>query len=59
MPAPPPLSFFTGRMPFLPPNQQCQSTEGTEPRKIVQTIYRPDGGKKIGLCPTRFRFQRL
>ena len=20
--------FFTGRMPFLPPNQQCQSTEG-------------------------------
>jgi len=26
---PPPLSpsFFTGRMPFLPPNQQCQSTE--------------------------------
>ena len=26
----PPLSFFTGRMPFLPPNQQRQSTEGTE-----------------------------
>ena len=24
----PPLSFFTGRMPFLSPNQQCQSTEG-------------------------------
>jgi len=23
----PPLSFFTGRMPFLPPNQQHQSTE--------------------------------
>jgi len=22
------LSFFTGRMPFLPPNLQCQSTEG-------------------------------
>jgi len=22
------LPFFTGRMPFLPPNQQCQSTEG-------------------------------
>jgi len=21
--------FFTGRMPFLPPNQQRQSTEGT------------------------------
>jgi len=29
--APPPLQpakvFFTGRMPFLPPNQQCQSTD--------------------------------
>jgi len=24
----PPLNFFTGRMPFLPPNQQRQSTEG-------------------------------
>jgi len=24
----PPLSSFTGRMPFLPPNQQRQSTEG-------------------------------
>jgi len=27
-PAPTTL-FFTGRMPFLPPNQQRQSTEGT------------------------------
>jgi len=25
----PPFSFFTGRMPFLLPNQQRQSTEGT------------------------------
>ena len=24
----PPLGFFTGQMPFLPPNQQRQSTEG-------------------------------
>ena len=23
-------SFFTGRMPFLPPNQHCQSTEGNK-----------------------------
>ena len=23
-----PLSFFTGQMPFLPPNQQLHSTEG-------------------------------
>jgi len=28
----PPLSFFTGRMAFLPPNQQRQSTEGYEGR---------------------------
>ena len=27
-PAPHHLVFFIGRMPFLPPNQQCQSTEG-------------------------------
>jgi len=27
-PPPPSPLFFTGRMPFLPPNQQCQSTEG-------------------------------
>jgi len=26
----PPLKFFTGRMPFLPPNQQRQSTEGKQ-----------------------------
>jgi len=26
----PPLGFFTGRMPFLPPNQQRQSTEGNQ-----------------------------
>ena len=24
----PTTQFFTGRMPFLPPNQQCQCTEG-------------------------------
>jgi len=23
-------SFFTSRMPFLPPNQQCQSTKGKD-----------------------------
>ena len=28
------LSFFTGRMPFLPPNQQRQSTEG-----FKKTVY--------------------
>jgi len=29
-PSPPSPHFFTGRMLFLPPNQQCQSTEGSE-----------------------------
>jgi len=27
----PPLSFFTGWMPFLPPYQQRQRTEGSDP----------------------------
>jgi len=40
----PPLSFFTGRMPFLPPNQQRQSTEGTYEIKynniiVERTVY--------------------
>jgi len=30
----PPLSFFTGRMAFLPPNQQRQSAEGNERNKL-------------------------
>ena len=34
----PPLSFFTGRMPFLPPNQQRQSTEGKQTNSIKQKI---------------------
>ena len=33
----PTTQFFTGRMPFLLPNQQCQSTEGTTPN--VYTLY--------------------
>ena len=30
-----PLSFFTGRMTFLPPNQQCQCTDGKQLRKLL------------------------
>jgi len=30
----PPLTFFTGRVLFMTPNQQCQSTEGNEPTKL-------------------------
>ena len=29
------LSFFTGRMPYLPPNQQCQSTEGKKDYEYI------------------------
>jgi len=29
-----PLSFFTGRMPFLPPTQQHQNTEGNQQNHI-------------------------
>ena len=39
MPAPT-TQFFTGRMPFLPPNQQCQSTEGTLDRRKITHILR-------------------
>ena len=34
----PPLSFVTGQMPFLPPNQQHQSTEGCTGRRPLNRI---------------------
>ena len=41
----PPLhyKFFTGRMPFLPPNQQCQSTEGqlAPKQRLINKPTRP------------------
>jgi len=37
----PPLSFFTGRMPFLPPNQQHHSTEGHVGSKTLHQQNRP------------------
>jgi len=33
----PPLKFFTGRMPFLPPTQQHQSTESK--KKLLQNEH--------------------
>ena len=36
----PPLSFFTDRMPFLPPDQQCQSTEGNKWNSVVQQSHK-------------------
>jgi len=34
------LSFFTGLMPFLPPNQQRQSSEGINTRGNLLEIYK-------------------
>jgi len=34
----PPLSFFAGRMPVLPPNEQRQSTEGLKKKKAKVTV---------------------
>ena len=39
----PPLSFFTGRMPFLPPNQQWQSTIGRLEQKCFQLMTKSTG----------------
>jgi len=38
-PAPHHSVFFTGRMPFLPPNQQRQSTEGTHKKCKSKYIF--------------------
>ena len=40
-PAPHHSVFFTGRMPFLPPNQRCQCTEGTIKDNLLAS-YCPD-----------------
>jgi len=34
-----PLSVLTGWMPFLPPNQQCQSTEGKKNQEKVGKLW--------------------
>ena len=49
----PPLCFFTGRMPFLPPNQQRQSTEG-KPVPGFKTGYRFSGSRLTSLAFSAF-----
>jgi len=44
----PPLSFFTGWMPFLPPNQQRQSTEGNLADHLQQKNCTEGSGHKVG-----------
>ena len=48
----PPLKFFTGQMPFLPPNQQRQSTEGksTEGSSYNKNTYRRLDGQRMSAC---------
>jgi len=68
MPAPHRL-VFTGQMPFLPPNQQCQSTEGltittlTVSKKKISFINMHNSEQKlnpncipnnINKCPKKF-----
>jgi len=51
MPAPHHSSFFTGRMPFLLPNQQRQSTEGTFLNKKNGYVYQIQK-QQITICKT-------
>jgi len=43
----PPLKFFIGQMPFLPPNQQRQSTEGNRLIQQNSPTNSTEGSKSI------------
>jgi len=52
--------FFTGRMPFLPPNQQRRSTEGITQARLHSRIF-PTGCRRaicISRRPQHFHFRR-
>jgi len=51
----PPLSFFTGRMPFLPPNQQRQSTEGIALKPSVWQVKKSKLYQSISQSVMHFR----
>ena len=56
----PPLSFFTGRMTFLPPNQQCQRTEGSIRRLYTDTAVCSDrDGDRAGSAERAGRVEAL
>jgi len=42
----PPI-FFTGQMPFMPPNQQRQNTEGSAHILIVELIITDNGNSRV------------
>jgi len=49
-----PLSFFTDQMPFLPPNQQRQSTEGKYSQHHQEENDKQQGGQATALlCAIR------
>ena len=53
----PTSSFFTGRMPFLSPNQQCQSTEGKISHSTdLLTSSSPEGLPTLSLTTTICQF---
>jgi len=57
----PTTQLFTGRMPFLPPNQQCQSTEGNchiilTGYKMSHQQYRPIVHQSTAFVQTRLKF---
>jgi len=41
----PTAQFFTGRMPFLPPNQQRQSTEGKVKQNKINVVVGSRGAR--------------
>jgi len=59
MPVPHHSSFFTGRMPFLPPNQQCQSTEGKSAfHTAVQNGY-PVALRHFQVCGQNHNYEKI
>jgi len=57
-PLDPTTQFFTGRMPFLPPNQQRRSTEGLSMSVVnvfigtARTVCRSGSVKRYGVRPS-------
>jgi len=49
----PPLSFLTGRMPFLPPNQQRQITEN---KPVMILMHGKSVIKKVNFLYSRINF---
>jgi len=45
---PPPSPIFTGRIPFLSPNQQCQSTEGSSINYVICRLLKTKLISEIG-----------